>query len=72
MHRATAQLVCELREKNTRESKKGAKDKVNGAFNAHLKQLYGHSQCAKFFVKYPPAALDSLLEAWQGYMVSAE
>ena len=26
----------------------------------------------KFFLKYPPAALNSLLEAWQQYMASSE
>ncbi len=64
--------VNEWRGLNTRESKNTARDKVHGAFNAHLKQLYGHSQIAKFFLKYPPAALDNLLEAWQRYMDSPE
>ena len=47
---------------------------MHSAFNAHLKQLYGHSQIAKFFVKYPPApaALDILLQAWQRYKSSSE
>ena len=26
----------------------------------------------KYFLKYPPAALDSLLQAWQQYMTSSE
>ena len=30
------------------------------------------SDAGKFFLKYPPAALNSLLEAWQQYMASPE
>ena len=30
------------------------------------------SDAGKFFLKYPPAALNSLLEAWQRYMASSE
>ena len=72
MHRETKEQVSQLRELNTRESKRIARDKVHSAFNAHLKHVYGHSQIAKFFLKYPPAALNSLLEAWQRYMASRE
>ena len=30
------------------------------------------SDAGKFFLKYPPAALNSLLEAWQQYVASSE
>ena len=72
MHQATKETVAQLWEKNTRESKKTARQKVRSAFNAHLKQVYGHSQMAKFFLKYPPTALNSLLAAWQEHMASRE
>ena len=45
---------------------------MHPAFNASMKQVYGHSQIAKLFLKCPPAALNSLLEAWQQYMASSE
>ena len=64
--------VAHLFGQNTRKSKKEARDKVHSAFHAHLKHVYGHQQMGKFFVKYPPAALSSLLEAWQQYMASPE
>ena len=70
MRRETADQVLQLRELNTRQSKTQARDKVQSAFNAHLKHVYGHSQMGKLFLKYPPAALNSLLEAWQQYMAS--
>ena len=63
MHPETKEQVSQLREVNTRKSKTTARHKVHSAFNAHLKQVYGHSQMAKFFLKYPPAALNSLLAA---------
>ena len=72
MHPDTKKQVSQLRGVNTRESKTTARQKVHSAFNAHLKQVYGHSQMAKFFLKYPPAALNSLLAAWQQYMASGE
>ncbi len=72
MHPETKEQVSQLREVNTRKSKTTARHKVHSAFNAHLKQVYGHSQMAKFFLKYPPAALNSLLAAWQQYMASDE
>lgn len=72
MRLTTGQNINKLRELNTQNIEKTAKDKVHGAFHAHLKQLYGHSQIAKLFLKYPPTALDSLLEAWQRYMDSPE
>ena len=45
---------------------------MRSAFNAHLKQVYGQSQMAKYFVKYPPTALNSLLAAWRDHMASKE
>ena len=61
-----------MQQQNTRWSKKQAREKVRSASNAHLKHSYGHSQMAKFFLKYPPAALDSLLHAWRQYLASSE
>ena len=55
MHPATKKEVIQLQQHNTRWSMKQARNKVRSAFNAHLEQLYGHSQMAKFFLKYPPA-----------------
>ena len=72
MHPETKEQVSQLWANNTRQSKKTARQKVHFAFNAHLKQVYGHSQMAKFFLKYPPTALNSLLAAWQQYMHSGE
>jgi hypothetical protein len=63
--------VAHLFGQNTRASKKEARDRVHSAFHAHLKHVYGHSQMGKLFVKYPPAALNSLLEAWQQYVATA-
>ena len=40
--------------------------------SAALEQLYGHSQMAKFFWRYPPAALNSLLQAWRLHMASSK
>ena len=72
MHQENKDQVLQLREQSTRQSKKQARQKLRSSFKVHLKQLYGHSQMAKFFLKYPPAALDSLLQAWQDHMTSNE
>ena len=72
MNPKTRAQVQKLWELNTRASKTKARTLTHGAFHAHLKHVYGHSQMGKFFLKYPPAALNSLLEAWQQYIASNE
>ena len=72
MRPATVEKVNEWWELETRESNKRARNAVNSAFNAHLKQSYGRSQTAKFFLKYPTTALHILLEAWRRYMDSPD
>jgi hypothetical protein len=67
MHNDTYNKVRRLREENTRASKKQARDLLRGAFNSYLADECGRSQFATYFLKFPPAALDSLLEAWTTY-----
>ena len=51
------------RKENTRESKRKARDLVNGAWKTHLTGAYGPSgrQLALAFLKCPPAMVNTLL-----------
>ena len=62
--------VFALQEKNTRESKKEAKNIIRGAFNSTLAAQCGHSQLAYAFLRHPATMLDSLLSDWRKYMES--
>jgi hypothetical protein len=55
---------------NTRDSKHDARQLNNGAWKAHLKDLYGRHQLAIAFLKYPTAAVDTLLEGYRTYRKS--
>ena len=64
--------VAALRAENTRLSKKRANEMVNGAWKTHLAKACGRSQLATALLKHPPAAVHTLLESWQHYMLSGE
>ena len=66
--------VEKWRKENTRESKRKARDLVNGAWKTHLTGAYGPSgrQLALAFLKCPPAMVDTLLSQWREYMDSSE
>ena len=72
MNQHTYEKVKAYRAQDTRQSKNKARKLLNGAFNAYLMQTYGLSQVAKFFLKFPLAALDNLLDHWSDYRKSPE
>ena len=59
-----------LLKENTRANKKKAKENVNGAWKAHLASTCGRYQLAIALLRYPPAAVDTLLENWRRYTES--
>ena len=66
--------VEKWRKENTRESKRKARDLVNGAWKTHLTVAYGPSgrQLALAFLKCPPAMVNTLLRQWREYMESPQ
>ena len=64
--------VEKLEKQNTRESNKKARGMVNGAWNATLASMCGHSQLAIAFLKFPTTEIDSLLQKWKTYMESPQ
>ena len=62
--------VDALREQDTRASKKAANELVNGAWKVHLARCYGRMQLGLMLLKHPPAAVETLLEEWRGYVAS--
>ena len=68
----TYDKIKKLREEDTRESKKQARNLVRGAFNVYLGNAYGRHQLAKYFLKYPQAALDGLLHTWTSFRASQD
>ena len=55
-----------------RQSKKAPNEMVNGAWKVHLADCYGRFQLALMLLKHPPAAVDTLLGAWQDYIKSPD
>ena len=64
--------VLALQSKNTRESKKEARNTIRGAFTSTLASKCEHSQLAYAFLKHPARMLDRLLSDWRDYMESKE
>ena len=62
--------VEQWRIEDTRDSKKRARELVNGAFRAHLKDLYGRPKLALAFLECPTAMVDNVLKVWREYMNS--
>ena len=53
MHAGTVEKIKAWREQNTRESKSNARQLARGAFNAYLKEAFGCTQVAAYFLRYP-------------------
>ena len=56
----------------TRASKAKARLLQRGSFNAWLKQTFGIPWLAKAFLKFPPTAVETLLDNWQAHKNSEE
>jgi hypothetical protein len=66
----TRMRIETLKEENTRESKKKARELLNGAFKAFLQQECMNSQLALALLKHPTAMVNTLLESWAEYLES--
>lgn len=72
MHRETVLKIEQFIEKNTRTSKKQAKDLKNGAFKVYCREDCISHQLAMIFLQHPATAIHILLAAWAKYMQSPE
>ena len=45
---------------------------ANGAWKVYLADCWGRAQLALMLLKHPPAAVDTLLGAWQDYIKSPD
>ena len=70
MHQHTKDKILEWRKENTRSSKKQAREAIRNTWRNHLEQTCGSFQLAMLFLRYPPTAMHTLLQAHAEYMAS--
>ena len=72
MNPSSREKIDSWEKENTRGSKKEARKLRNGAFAAYLQQKCIAKQLAMSFLKFPAAAVHTLLRHWAEYMKSPE
>ena len=70
MHQPTKDKILEWRKENTRSSKKQAREAIRKTWRNHVEETCGSFQLTMLFLRYPPTAMHTLLQAHAEYMAS--